>query len=61
MDVLITAEPNEGVVTLAGSLTTYLIASDKADLIEKLKTSILSNLQALAKLGNSLGNQGEIF
>ncbi|XP_016837247.1 eIF-2-alpha kinase activator GCN1 [Nasonia vitripennis] len=42
VDVLIAAEPNEGVVALAGLLTTYLIASDKADLIEKLKTSILS-------------------
>lgn len=41
VDVLIAAEPNEGVVALAGLLTTYLIASDKADLIEKLKTSIL--------------------
>ncbi|XP_058803320.1 stalled ribosome sensor GCN1 isoform X2 [Phymastichus coffea] len=42
VDVLITAEANEGVVALSGLLTTYLIASDKKDLIDKLKTGILN-------------------
>ena len=42
VDILISVEANEGVVALAGLLTTHLIASDKVDLIEKLKTSILN-------------------
>lgn len=41
VDTLISAEANEGVIALSGLLTTYLIASDKADLVDKLKTSIL--------------------
>lgn len=39
---LIAAEASEGVVALAGLLTTYLIKSDKLDLVEKLKTNILN-------------------
>lgn len=42
VDVLIAAEANEGVVALSGLLITYLIASDKKDLIDKLKTGVLN-------------------
>lgn len=40
--VLTVAEASEGVVALAGLLTTHLISTKKNELVEKLKTGILS-------------------
>jgi hypothetical protein len=43
VDILISVEASEGVVVLSGILTTYLGASKKVDLIEKLKASVLNS------------------